>query len=54
MDGHTILDFTMGSGTTGVGCMRTNRKFIGIELDSKYYNTAVSRLQQETHKLKKE
>jgi hypothetical protein len=32
-EGETVLDFTMGSGTTGVACVNTNREFIGIELD---------------------
>ena len=41
---HTILDFTMGSGSTGVACMNTNRKFIGIELDEKYFNIAKERM----------
>ena len=35
-----VLDFTMGSGSTGVACMNTNRNFIGIELDEKYFNIA--------------
>jgi site-specific DNA-methyltransferase (adenine-specific) len=39
-----ILDFTMGSGTTGVACMNTNRKFIGIELDETYFNIAKERI----------
>lgn len=39
-DGDTVLDFTMGSGTTGVACVNTNRKFIGIELDENYFNIA--------------
>lgn len=41
---HTILDFTMGSGTTGVAALNTNRRFIGIEMDEKYFNIAVERL----------
>ena len=40
-----ILDFTMGSGSTGVACMNTNRNFIGIELDEKYFNIAVERIE---------
>ena len=40
----TVLDFTMGSGSTGVACRNTNRDFIGIELDTDYYNTAVERI----------
>jgi site-specific DNA-methyltransferase (adenine-specific) len=44
-EGDTVLDFTMGSGSTGVACLRTNRKFIGIELDETYYNIAKERLE---------
>ena len=39
-----VLDFTMGSGSTGVACLNTNRKFIGIELDEEYFNIAKERL----------
>lgn len=39
-----VLDFTMGSGSTGVACMNTNRKFIGIELDSNYFDIAINRI----------
>lgn len=39
-----ILDFTMGSGSTGVACLNTNRQFIGIELDEKYFNIAKDRM----------
>ncbi len=39
-----VLDNTMGSGTTGIGCINTNRKFIGIELNEKYYNMAYKRI----------
>ena len=41
-----VLDFTMGSGTTGVACKNTNRNFIGIELDKKYFNIAKNRIEQ--------
>ena len=41
-----ILDFTMGSGSTGVACLNTNRKFIGIELDEKYFNIAKDRIEE--------
>ena len=37
-EGEVVLDNTMGSGTTGIGCIKTNRKFIGIELEEKYFN----------------
>lgn len=43
-EGETVLDFTMGSGTTGVACANTGRKFIGIELDPTYYGTACERI----------
>lgn len=39
----TVLDFTMGSGSTGVACLQTNRNFIGIELEEKYYQIAKER-----------
>ena len=42
-EGDTVLDFTMGSGSTGVACTKTNRKFIGIELDETYFNIAKQR-----------
>ena len=44
-EGDTVLDFTMGSGTTGVACANLNRRFIGIELDPKYYMIAKKRIQ---------
>lgn len=40
-----VLDFTMGSGSTGVACLNTNRKFIGIELDENYFNIAKNRIE---------
>ena len=43
-EGETVLDFTMGSGTTGVACANTGRQFIGIELDQEYFITAVDRI----------
>lgn len=43
-EGDTILDFTMGSGTTGVACKNLNRNFIGIELDENYFNLAKTRI----------
>ena len=42
--GETVLDFTMGSGTTGVACKNINRKFIGIEMDENYFNMAKQRI----------
>jgi site-specific DNA-methyltransferase (adenine-specific) len=43
-EGETVLDFTMGSGTTGVACKNLNRNFIGIELDKEYYKIAQKRI----------
>lgn len=43
--GELVLDNCMGSGSTGVACMNTNRKFIGVELDENYFNIAKQRLQ---------
>lgn len=40
-----ILDFTMGSGSTGLACLKTKRKFIGIELDENYFNIAKERIE---------
>ena len=45
-DGETVLDFTMGSGRTGVACVNTNRHFIGIELDEGYFNIAKKRIEE--------
>ena len=43
-ENDTILDFTMGSGTTGVACKNLNRNFIGIELDKNYFDIATERI----------
>jgi site-specific DNA-methyltransferase (adenine-specific) len=45
-DGQTILDPFMGSGTTGVACMNLGRKFIGIEIEKKYFDIACERIDQ--------
>jgi len=45
-EGETVLDFTMGSGTTGVACKKLNRNFIGIELDSEYFKIAEKRINE--------
>ena len=42
-EGETVLDFTMGSGTTGVAAKNLNRNFIGIELDKGYFEIATKR-----------
>lgn len=44
-EGETVLDNCMGSGSTGVACINTKRKFIGIELDDKYFNLAKNRIE---------
>jgi site-specific DNA-methyltransferase (adenine-specific) len=43
--GETVLDFTMGSGTTGVACKNLTRKFIGIEMDEEYFKIAKERIE---------
>ena len=50
-EGETVLDNCMGSGSTGVAAINTNRKFIGIELDEKYFNIAESRLKKKQDKI---
>lgn len=45
-EGNMVLDNTMGSGTTGVGCVNTNRKFIGIEIEKKYFDLSCDRLKK--------
>lgn len=49
--GDTVLDFTMGSGSTGVACLQTNRNFIGIEIEEKYYQIAKERCREYQTKL---
>ena len=46
MAGHTILDPFMGSGTTGVACAKLGRKFIGIEIEPKYFDIACERIRK--------
>jgi len=45
-EGQTVLDNTMGSGTTGVACMNTKRRFIGMEMDVEhgYFDIATTRI----------
>ena len=45
-EGDVVLDNTMGSGTTGIACINTNRNFIGMELDEGYFNIATNRIQE--------
>ena len=44
LEGETVLDFTMGSGSTGVACINTGRNFIGMELDGTYFDIAKKRI----------
>ena len=44
LEGEIVLDFTMGSGSTGVACKNLDRKFIGIENDKNYFDIAVKRI----------
>ena len=50
-EGETVLDFAMGSGTTGVACANTGRRFIGIELDTGYFETAKGRIEEAMNEL---
>lgn len=46
-ENETVLDFTMGSGTTGVACVNTKRRFIGVEMDSEYFKIARDRINKQ-------
>ncbi len=46
IEGETVLDNTMGSGSTGISCLNTNRNFIGIEKDDKYFEVAKKRIEE--------
>ena len=52
-DGELVFDSCMGSGTTGVACINTNRRFIGIELDNNYFEIAKNRISEaeQEHKI---
>ena len=45
-EGDLVLDPFMGSGTTGVACVRTGRKFIGIEIEPRYFDIACRRIEE--------
>ena len=51
LEGETVLDNTMGSGSTGVACINTKRDFIGIEKDDKYFEIAKKRIEETIHGL---
>jgi site-specific DNA-methyltransferase (adenine-specific) len=46
LEGETVLDNCMGSGSTGIACINTNRNFIGIEKDDKYFEIAKKRIEE--------
>jgi len=50
-EGETVLDFTMGSGTTGIACKNLNRNFIGIEKNPQYFKIARKRIKSAEHQL---
>ena len=50
--GDTVLDMFMGSGSTGVACINTNRNFIGIEMDDNYFNIAEKRIKEASNNKK--
>ena len=50
-EGNTVVDLTMGSGSTGVACKNTNRNFIGIEMDDNYFEIAKQRINETQTKL---
>ena len=52
-EGGLVLDSFMGSGTTGVACINTNRKFIGMEIDENYFNIAKERIEKILAEVKK-
>jgi site-specific DNA-methyltransferase (adenine-specific) len=53
-ENETVLDFTMGSGSTGVACVNTKRQFIGIEQDDKYFEIAEQRIKDQQRKNEEE
>lgn len=53
-EGDTVLDATMGGGSTGVACVRTDRAFIGIEKDEKYFDVARDRINRECNTAQQE
>ena len=50
-EGDLVVDLTMGSGSTGVACKNTGRKFIGIEMDDEYFNIAKERIESHEQQL---
>lgn len=52
LEGETVLDFTMGAGSTGIAAMNTGRKFIGVEMDKKYFDIAENRIKSAIDNIK--
>ena len=50
-EGETVLDNCMGSGTTAIACLKTNRNFIGFELDKEYFDVATKRIEEHEQQL---
>ena len=50
-EGETVLDNCMGSGTTAIACLNTNRNFIGFELDKEYFDMATKRIEEHEQQL---
>jgi site-specific DNA-methyltransferase (adenine-specific) len=51
-EGDIVLDNCMGSGTTAIACINTNRNYIGFELDKKYFDIANKRIEECTRQVK--
>jgi len=51
-EGETVLDNCMGSGTTAIACLNTNRNFIGFEMDKEYFDIATKRIEEHEQELK--
>ena len=52
-EGETVLDNCMGSGTTAVACINTDRNYIGFEMDTNYFNLANERIEQHLNPIQK-
>lgn len=50
-ENETVLDSCMGSGTTAIACINTNRKYIGFELDKKYFELANDRIEKHNRQM---
>lgn len=50
-EGETVLDNCMGSGTTAIACINTNRNYVGFEMDKTYYDLSLKRIEDHLHKL---